>query len=112
MAYEERLKRNYCKVFFRILNQETGEQLGNLVDLTVDGLRMMGSTPVNPDAIYFLKLVLPTEIEGVTEITLSAISRWCNQDTNPEFYNAGFEFRKVSMKSVKVIRRIIEEFCS
>ena len=112
MAYEDRLKRNYCKVFFRIVNEETGEQLGNLVDITVDGLRMVGSAPVNPDAIYYLKLVLPTEIEGVREVTLSAISRWCNQDTNPEFYNAGFEFRNVSMKNIKVIRQLIEKFCT
>lgn len=112
MAYEDRLKRNYCKVFFQILNEETGEQLGNLVDITVDGMRIMSSSRVNPDAIYLLRLVLPTEIEGVSELTLSAISRWCNQDTNPEFYNAGFEFRNVPMKNVKVIRRIIEQFCS
>jgi PilZ domain-containing protein len=112
MAYEDRLQRNYCKIFFRVLNGETGEQLGNLVDLTVDGLRMVSSTRINPDAIYYLKLVLPTEIEGVSEVTISAISRWCNQDTNPEFFNAGFEFRNISMKHIKVVRQIIEQFCT
>jgi len=111
MDEKERLKRHRCKVFFRVINEETQEVIGHLVDLTVQGLRLISEKPVNPDAIFLLRLVLPVEIDGTMEFSLPAISRWCTKDNISGFYNAGFEFRKVPLKTVRLIEKVIGEFC-
>jgi hypothetical protein len=112
MEKSERLKRNKCKVYFRVVNEETGELIGHLVDITIQGLRVICEKPVHPDAIFHLRLILPVEVEGAREFTLSAMSRWCSQDNVSGFYNAGFEFRNVSLKTTKIIEGVIKSFCS
>jgi hypothetical protein len=107
----KRTSRKYCKVYMDVRNHENGEHLGHMVDVTTQGLMLLSEAPIHTEAVFHLEIFLPGEVEGKTQITVSALSRWCKEDENPGFYNTGFEFRKVSPKDRHTIEQVIQKFC-
>ena len=107
---KKRLKRKHCKVYMKVLSSETDTLIGYLVNITTEGLMLVGEEPIETDESLQLKLILPTKIKGVNQVNLSAQAIWCEQDSNPEFYNIGFLLREVPRKNIRIIERLIKKY--
>lgn len=76
----------------KALDEETGRVLGRVVDITADGMMLVGQTEVIPGRRFQMRINLPVMVRHRTDISVEARVVWCNQDKNPSFYKIGFQF--------------------
>ncbi len=110
MPDKRKLKRRHLIYYLSVFNKETGELLGQLVDITTRGIMLTSENPVEKNIPYELRMVLPDIIDGNNQITFEARSIWCEKDVNPNFYAIGFEFIHVTPKTAAIIESLIQDF--
>ena len=94
----------------RVIDRNTEELVGNLVDITTEGCMLISDDPIETGVDFELKLDLPEEIRGSWQITFDAHSRWCKSDVNPEFYDTGFRLSNISTNDIAIIESLIQNF--
>lgn len=110
MREKRKLKRKQLIYYLNVFDRNTGERVGQLVNITTEGLMLTSETPVAGDTLFQLRMVLPEEIKGQEQITFDARSLWCAKSVNPEFYDIGFKLVNISQESAKVIESLIVGF--
>ncbi len=83
--------------------------LGELVNITIEGLMTIGETPVELDAILQISLELPESISGVDHIDLGVTCLWTREADHCNRYWAGFQIIDASMQAIKRIESLIRE---
>ena len=96
------LKRRHLIYYLEVYDLETGELLGHLVDLTIKGMKLVSKNKIPTGKNFALKMIMPEEYCTEREVRFSAVSAWCRQDVNPDFYATGFNTPDLD----DVIRRI------
>ncbi len=76
----------------KVLDAETGKVLGRVVDITADGMMVVGSAKIESGVVMDLRIILPRMVDGKMDITVQAEIVWSGQDTNPSFFKSGFRF--------------------
>lgn len=91
---------------------ETGEYpaLGDLADITVEGVMLVTDDPVEEKSLFELRVVLPEEMEGLREIDFEAESIRCSGTIHETIFLTGFKITKLDNNNRGVITRLIEEF--
>ena len=110
MSERRKIERKYLIYYLRVFDRNTNLFMGNLVDITTKGLMMMSETPIKPNTVFTMAMDLPEPIHGSKKVTFDAKSIRCEQDSNPAFYNTGFQFVTIDDEDVETIKRLIEEF--
>ncbi len=106
----KRQKRKNCKIYMKVFNDKTDDLVGFLVNLTTEGLMLSSDEPIETDTVFNLRVILPEEIKGNKEVTISAKSIWCDQD-EPPLHNTGFQLQDAEKKDIRIIERIMKKFC-
>lgn len=96
--------------YLRIFDRDTDQMIGQLVDITTRGMKVVSVHPVEPGARYSLRMLLPEEIDRKKHITFEVESMWCKRDVNPNYFTIGFEFLDISSDDVNVIKALIYDF--
>jgi hypothetical protein len=88
-----------------------GHLLGYLGDLHEQGAMVIGQRYMEENAELTLAIELP-DLPNVStsRITIPARAAWCQPDISPEFFNLGFEFKKVTAEQNSIIRAIMETY--
>ncbi len=79
----------------KVMDTESGQVIGRVVDITADGLMMVGSINLEIGRVFSLRIVLPRMTDGKMDIAVQAETVWCKQDTNPKFFQTGFRFHNL-----------------
>lgn len=98
-------------VFFgRVIDRKSAQLIGNVADITKDGMMIISGQPLAVDQGFELRLDLSKDIFGVDHIDLDGRSIWCNPDIDPSLYNTGFQLEDVSEADSKIIEQIIDVY--
>ena len=109
---EKRQTRKNLKVFMKVLDADSEEVLGYLVNITTDGLMLTREGKIEPENLFRLRVILPSEVKGTTELVLAATSRWCETDEDsPDFFNIGFQVTEPTKQDIKIIKQVMKKFC-
>jgi hypothetical protein len=97
--------RTYLRVF------ESGGTIlyGHVVNIAPGGLMLVMSKPATPGTTVRMRISLPYEVGGASEMKIEALCRWCRPDVNPNFYVAGFVDTKPLPATVKHIEVVMAE---
>lgn len=76
----------------RVLDDETGNVMGRVVDITADGMMITCQGNLNVGRTFNLRVVLPVMIQDRSHLVIHSEVVYCNQDPNPSFFNVGFRF--------------------
>lgn len=76
----------------KVMDVETGRLFGRVVDITADGMMLVGSEPVDTGRTFQLRIVLPRMVDGKMDITVHAEAVWSRQDNNPSYFKSGYRF--------------------
>lgn len=98
----------YEKKFFEVFDKNTNASVGHLVDLTVEGLKIIGRAEMRPRSRYQFRIDLPKEVRGVTRIFADAECMWCQKDIDPEFYIAGFKILSITPPFTEIVETLIQ----
>jgi hypothetical protein len=100
------LKRRQLIFHLQVLNRDSGESLGRVVDITEDGMMLMLPAPVEVGHVYPCRMLLP---DGQT-LDFDATNRWVKRGVNPDYFDAGFWFDGLSDDDERAILGLIERY--
>lgn len=88
-----------------------GIVLGDLADITIEGLMLISETPVDNNATYQLRVNLPEDVVGTENvIDFEAKSFTCRKTIHENIYTTGFKMTKLDEENKKRIRAVISEY--
>nr|MBN2276688.1 PilZ domain-containing protein [candidate division Zixibacteria bacterium] len=90
-----------------VFNLDTRQPFGNLVDISTEGIMLIGDKNITATGPVHLRLELPVSINGVTELTFEACNLWSRKDDDSYYYRAGFQLKNVSDDIRKIIEMLI-----
>jgi len=76
----------------RVIDNETGQVMGRVVDITADGMMIICQQQLQVGRKFHCRVVLPVMIQDRTHLVIRSEVVYCNQDPNPSFFKAGFRF--------------------
>jgi len=101
------LKRRHLIYYLEVYDDETGDLLGHLVDLTTGGIKLISKHPIETEKAFSLRMMLPEGYFREKMLHFDGLSKWCDNDVNPEFFVTGFEVQKLEKKVRKHIVNLI-----
>ncbi len=110
MGVESRImKRRQLVYYLKLYDAETGEQVGNVVDITTRGCKIISKEPLPEGITMTLRLDFPEGLYSLKSVILKGNTLWSRPDVNPDFYVTGFEVPRLGAEERKAVRQLIEQ---
>ena len=110
MAEKRKIKRRFLLYYMRVYDNSTRKQLGNLVDITPQGIMIVSEKPIPENQTFHLRLELSNEITDKPYMEFAGISKWCRPDVSPSLYSVGFEITEMNKVDAEIIDQINDEY--
>lgn len=87
------LKRRHLVVYLDVIDRESQTVIGQLGDISVEGLLVVSREAISSDQTWQLRVVLP-DMRGYKGeyLDVDALPCWKSADINPELVCTGFSF--------------------
>ncbi|MBK9304952.1 MAG: PilZ domain-containing protein [bacterium] len=92
-------------LYLQVLDAATGEELGRAVDLTGEGLRLVGQREIPVGSRHDLRILLPAGAAGRRGAYVTAVCRWAGRDVNPDLAATGFLFENPPPAARAIVAR-------
>ncbi|MGA7608422.1 MAG: PilZ domain-containing protein, partial [Anaerolineales bacterium] len=80
MPERRRLDRRTFSYYMRLMNENTGELVGHLADISTGGFKMESLKPIPPNLDFTFRIELTSEVANVPFMVFAARSKWCQRD--------------------------------
>jgi len=110
MTEHRHLKRRHLLYYLRVTDRHCGAPLGNLVDITREGLMLVTRRPVEARKVHRLRLHLPREVLPENYVDLDAESVWTRPDANPDLHVTGFRILDLTTVARQAIDQLVDDF--
>ncbi len=110
MQERRKISRKFLSYFIRVYDGDSRDQIGNLVDITPEGVMLLSPKPVARGQVIHLRLEVTPDVSNKPFLEFSARSRWCRPDIEPSLFNVGFKILQLEPEGVEVIRRINDAY--
>jgi hypothetical protein len=108
-----KLKRRSLAYYMLVLDSNTRDTLGHLVDITPLGLMMDSQKPLPLQKDYRLRLDTTSDVADKSYIKFTARTKWCLPDAvEPYLYDIGFSIIDISQHDAEIIRQIAEKYAA
>lgn len=108
-ATEQRRKRRIAIAeYVEITDAHNGTILGQLVNLSADGLMLMGPHCICPGTIYQLRIPLETG-SSAEPLLVGAESLWCQDANESGSYWSGFQIIDISPQQREILADIVDQ---
>ena len=87
---------------------ETGRPVGQIVDLTTAGMRLVTSEELELETDFHLVISVENDPGATEELRIDARCMWVGRDVNPELHCAGFEFEHVRPRHQALLAQIVQ----
>ncbi len=108
--HNRRLERNALVYFPEVFNNDTGESVGRIIDVTVEGFLIVGEKPIEPDTHFNAKVTWVDESKNETSFTCIIHVAWCKPDVNPDYKAIGCKIDEISVENKESIKRLIRKW--
>ncbi len=106
-------ERRSSSLSLQVVNFQTGESVGSLADISVDGFRLESTQRLPLQRDFLFRIDVPREISERSFIRMMARSRWGKPDpVDPRLFHTGFEIVGIDAADVHVVERILERYGS
>ena len=109
---KERRKANRFSLnyYMSAINAETNQKVGNVVDISTQGIMLVSETPIPVGEIIIIRLPLDQTIFEKPALEFKVMSIWCHPDVEPTSYSIGFELMDMASEDVETISHIAVRF--
>lgn len=102
-----RQPRQFSAYCLKIMDADSGNTFGHLVDMTTDGLMVKSDQPIREHSLHQLTMELPDEVGEAETVEFVAYSKWCRNAPELPIYDIGLEFRDASAQSQRIMEYLI-----
>jgi hypothetical protein len=111
MLEKRKLKRRHPVYYLKVVNRQTNESLGYLLDINVQGMMLAGKTALPAaETVYDVAIQLPSELNGEKAIFLKVVNLWSEFDPQLEKFKSGFHFQDSTAEEAEKIKLLIEKY--
>lgn len=110
MKERRRLPRRHLMFHLRVFDTVSGEYVGNLFDISHDGLMIVGEEPMVTGQRRSLEMRLPVELYGRGRVEFAATPAWIRNDIQPTLYDIGLGDLRMEDSDRDVLERLIAEY--
>lgn len=110
MQERRRFARIHLIHYLMIFDRETNRLLGNLVDVSPDGLLMIAENPLETATLKHLRMNFPEEILQHQSLEFEAEVIWCKVDINPDLFAIGLKLTEAQSEHQKLIQALVDEY--
>ncbi|MFH1075693.1 MAG: PilZ domain-containing protein [Pseudomonadota bacterium] len=104
------LKRRPLVFYFKVFEQDSGELLGYIGDITAEGMMLISQNPIPKNRVLQLRIYLPVEIFIKESADIKAQSIWCKQGLKPELYEIGFKLLDTVTSDLEALIALIARY--
>lgn len=104
------IPRRHLIYYLRVFEQDSRQQIGNLVDITSEGVMLVSEQPVEAGKTYQFRMDLPTDVFGKGELEFEALCVWSKTDINPDFYVSGYRLAGITASDEMCINYLIRMY--
>jgi hypothetical protein len=93
-----------------VYNLQTKMPMGQIVDLSAKGMKLMSEEPVAASKIYYCRIPLKRKINDFDEVIFDAECRWCKQNNKTLWYDSGYLLRFPRPEYADIIKKITRDW--
>jgi hypothetical protein len=114
MGNERRkLNRKDFSYYMRLIDSDTQELVGHLVDISSGGFKLDSQTKIPLNKDFRFRMDLTNEVANKPSMVFVARSKWCEVDPlDPFLYNVGFQLISISPGDIEIFNRMMEKYGS
>ena len=94
----------------RVLDDDTQEQLGHMVEVSSVGVKLETSSSLPTDKDYYLRVELTPELADRPYIIFVARTKWCKIGIIPNLYQCGFEIIEIMPEDKELLLNIASKY--
>lgn len=110
MEDRRRSNRRFMLYYMPIYDVQSLRQVGNLVDITPQGIMIVSENAVAESHTIHMRLELTGDVASKNHMEFHALCKWCRQDISPNLYSIGFEILDLTPEDTDIIQRIVETY--
>lgn len=111
MGNEQRKSKREQTIFYlEVFDAEIEQVLGRVVDMTADGVMLIHEHPLAVNRIYQLRIMLPRELAGSSQLQFKAECRWCRKSVNEQFFDAGLRITDISAEDGLRVKMVMKYY--
>ena len=110
MHERRKINRRFLSYFIRVFDSDTRQQIGNLADITPQGILLISLHPIPKGQVIRLRLEVTPEVSDKPFLEFSAQSKWCQPDIDPKLFNVGFKLLQLTPEDTAIIKQINDTF--
>ncbi len=95
-----------------VFDRATNTPLGNLVDISPEGIKLVCPHPLDAPTEYRLRVELPTDAFRQAFLDFDARVMWCMQTQNATGFAAGFHFQEIGKEEMDTLTGLMADFCA
>lgn len=111
MPEKRTIPRKNFSFYMRVLDDETEQTVGHLVDVSQIGMRLETTVPFPLGQDYHVHMELTPDVSDKLFMFASIRSIWCKPDTiMPNLYHVGFKIIKMEPHDQEIYQRLLEMY--
>ena len=105
------LNRKDFSYYMRLIDNDTQELIGHLVDISSGGFKLDSQNAIPPNKDFRFRMDLTSEVASKPSMVFLARSKWCEVDPlDPLSYNVGFQLVNISPGDIEIFNRMMEKY--
>ncbi len=93
--------------YLRVIDAETNKQLGDVVDISLGGIRLLSNEALPKGQTLRLRFEIAMGAEYQAEVLFAARTVWCRNDIDPGFYTSGLKYDNLSPQAKASLQNLI-----
>ena len=109
MIDERKRRRSHVTAYLKICYGDNEYELGRVVDISTEGMRLCGAEPIQTDRILSFRLTIPATSRAAGDLSFDAEVIWCRRAKNTGLYHTGIKIRYLRPEMVESIENFLEK---
>jgi hypothetical protein len=110
MNNKRRLERKKPNQAIEVFDLQSGQPLGQLANITREGLMLIGNNPSAAGTLYQLRMPLAEPANGIMAMDFGAETLWCQQPSSSDRHWIGLQIIDISPENCEAIEYISREW--
>jgi hypothetical protein len=96
--------------YLRMFNRDDASLIGNLVDITGEGVQFISEKPFVKDTFIPVRMDFPEEFMGMDHLEFIVEIKWSIVDQNPDLFANGASLVNINDEELSVIKALIDMY--
>lgn len=111
MPEKRRVPRKKFSFYMRVLDDDTEDTVGHLVNVSMKGLQLETVTALPMGQEFHMHMELTPDVSDKLFMFLSARSKWIRPDEiMPNLYRVGFAITRIEPHDLEIYQRLLEMY--